>query len=555
MQSGQLTQAAACLAVLQTQVETGLRHINLLCTIDGQNSPLQFDAHQKVSYELAFCVAELEAAEATLKYADEVSADDMLCEQLSLAFCAENLRSVWQRLLTHAAEAGLSSRRLLDLMGSEPLAGFLAEHGEVARYAAIGAEVLARGSVRLPSGLDQEKDMVRASFARFADEVVMPQAGHIHRFDTDIPDELIRAAAEMGCFGTCIPQRFGGLMPDERNDSLGMLVVTEELSRGSLGAAGSLITRPEIAARALLQGGTEEQKTSWLPRLAAGEILAAIAITEPDYGSDVASLTLKATRVDGGWVLNGAKTWCTFAGKADILVVVARSDPDRDKGHRGLSMFLVEKPRFAGHGFIHESPSGGRLAGKAIRTIGYRGMHSFDLSFREYFVPDTALVGGDEGQGRGFGFTMAGLSGGRIQTAARACGVMQAAIERAVTYAADRKVFGAPVGDYQLTQVKLGRMLAALTAARQFSYAVARKMGDGGGKMEASLVKLYACRAAEWVTREAMQIHGGMGYAEESDVSRHFVDARVLSIFEGAEETLALKVIARDLIVNAGEQA
>ena len=192
------------------------------------------------------------------------------------------------------------------------------------------------------------------------------------------------------------------------------------------------------------------------------------------------------------------------------------------------------------------------MTGKAIPTIGYRGMHSFDLSFENYFVPDTGLVGGEDGLGKGFYLSMAGLSGGRIQTSARACGVMKAALERALTYAGDRQVFDAPIGDYQLTQVKLGRMWAALTASRQFSYAVARMLDDGAGKMDASLVKLFSCRAAEWVTREALQIHGGMGYAEESDVSRYFVDARVLSIFEGAEETLALKVISRELIANAG---
>ena len=381
----------------------------------------------------------------------------------------------------------------------------------------------------------------------------MPQAEHIHRNDTDIPDELINAAAQMGCFGSCIPERFGGLMPDDRNDSLGMLVVTEELSRGSLGAAGSLITRPEIAARALLQGGTEAQKESYLPRLASGELLAAISITEPDYGSDVASLSLRARRNDNGWVLNGAKTWCTFAGKADVVVVIARTDSDRSKGHRGLSMFLVDKPRFAGHAFTHNSQLGGTLTGNAIATIGYRGMHSFDLAFEDFVIPHEALVGGADGEGRGFYLTMAGLSGGRIQTAARASGVMQAALDKALSYALDRKVFGSAVGEYQLTKVKLARMLAALNASRQFSYSVARLMDadEGQGKMEASLVKLYACRAAEWVTREALQIHGGMGYAEETSVSRYFVDARVLSIFEGAEETLALKVIARELIASA----
>jgi len=359
----------------------------------------------------------------------------------------------------------------------------------------------------------------------------------------------------MGCFGTCIPEQYGGLMPDERHDSIGMLVVTEELSRGSLGAAGSLITRPEIAARALLAGGTEEQKNTWLPALAAGEKLAAIAITEPDYGSNVAGLVLKATKTTGGWLLDGAKTWCTFAGKADVVVAIARTDPDRSKGHRGLSMFMVTKPRFTGHQFSHQNTEGGQLTGRAIATIGYRGMHSFDLSFEAFFVPDNALVGGDDGQGKGFYLTMAGLSGGRIQTSARACGVMKAALERALSYAGDRKVFDAPIGDYQLTQVKLGRMWAALTASRQFSYAVARMLDAGAGKMDASLVKLFSCRAAEWVTREALQIHGGMGYAEESDVSRYFVDARVLSIFEGAEETLALKVISRELIANASNNA
>jgi (2S)-methylsuccinyl-CoA dehydrogenase len=543
--------AAECLGVLRQEIDAALRHLNQTCSKDGQLLPQQLDAHQQASYELAFCVAELEAAAVMLKYADEVYEEDNITNDLSLAFCAENIRSVWQRLWAHGEDIGLSNQPLLDLVGRQPLADFLSKHGNSAQFAAIGAELLARGNVRLPSGLGEEKDMIQDSFARFAEQVVMPQAEHIHRFDTDIPDDIINGAAEMGCFGTCIPERFGGLMPDEQHDSIGMLVVTEELSRGSLGAAGSLITRPEIAARAILSGGTEAQKANWLPRLAAGEKLAAIAITEPDYGSDVASLTLKASRVEGGWTLSGAKTWCTFAGKADVVVAIARTDPDRGKGHKGLSMFLVEKPRFEGHGFSYDNPNGGRLVGKAIPTIGYRGMHSFDLSFEDFFVPEVALVGEDDGIGKGFYLTMAGLSGGRIQTSARACGVMKAALEKAVSYAADRKVFGAPVGDYQLTQVKLGRMWAALTASRQFSYAVARMLDNGAGKMEASLVKLFSCRAAEWVTREALQIHGGMGYAEESDVSRYFVDARVLSIFEGAEETLALKVISRELIANA----
>ena len=544
---------------LRKIIDQGLTRLKMRCSPNGTIDPLLLDANQQCSYEIAFAVAELEAARSMVNYTrkvwdEDVSAAEDLCVPVALGFCAESLRTAWQRLLNHAIDLELDAGELHQFMQTKACASFLANYAGVSHLEAIGAQLLEHGvGLRLPSGLGEEKDLVQASFAKFTEDVVMPQAEHIHRNDTDIPDELIDAAAQMGCFGSCIPERFGGLMPDDRNDSLGMLVVTEELSRGSLGAAGSLITRPEIAARALLQGGTEAQKESYLPRLASGELLAAISITEPDYGSDVASLSLRARRNDSGWVLNGAKTWCTFAGKADVVVVIARTDPDRSKGHRGLSMFLVDKPRFAGHAFTHNSQLGGTLTGNAIATIGYRGMHSFDLAFEDFVIPHEALVGGADGEGRGFYLTMAGLSGGRIQTAARASGVMQAALDKALSYALDRKVFGSAVGDYQLTKVKLARMLAALNASRQFSYSVARLMDadEGQGKMEASLVKLYACRAAEWVTREALQIHGGMGYAEETSVSRYFVDARVLSIFEGAEETLALKVIARELIASA----
>src|SRR5690606_22920795 len=313
-----------------------------------------------------------------------------------------------------------------------------------------------------------------------------------------------------------------------------MILVTEELSRGSLGAAGSLITRPEILARALIAGGTEEQRQHWLPRVASGETLCAISLTEPDYGSDLAAARFRAIRTEGGWLLNGGKTWCTFAGAASLILVLARTGSDA-AGFRGLSLFLVEKPRTSGHTIEVVQPGGGRLGGHAIPTLGYRGMHSFDLSFEDYFVPDSALLGGEAGLGKGFYYTMAGLTGGRLQTSARAAGVMQAACAQALAYAGERKVFARPIADYQLTQVKLSRMITTLQASRQFSYAVARQVDAGGGRMEASVVKLFACRAGEWVTREALQIHGGMGYAEERPVSRYVVDARVLSMVEGLD--------------------
>jgi (2S)-methylsuccinyl-CoA dehydrogenase len=260
-----------------------------------------------------------------------------------------------------------------------------------------------------------------------------------------------------------------------------------------------------------------------------------------------------ATRTaDGhGWSINGVKTWCTFGARADVLMLLARTDPDRAKAHRGLSLFVVPKPRGEGHGFEFTDERGGKMEGRAIDTIGYRGMHSYEIAFDNWFVSSDTLVGGEDGLGRGFYLQMAGFENGRLQTAARAVGVMQAAYEEARQYALDRTVFGRPIAEYQLTKVKLARMSTTIQAARQFMYAVARLMAKGEGTLEAAMVKAYVCKAAEWVTREAMQIHGGYGYAEEYPVSRYFVDARVLSIFEGADETLCLKVIARRLLESA----
>jgi (2S)-methylsuccinyl-CoA dehydrogenase len=275
--------------------------------------------------------------------------------------------------------------------------------------------------------------------------------------------------------------------------------------------------------------------------------MVAVAVTEPDFGSDVANLKVTATPDGDDWLITGVKTWCTFAARGDVLMLLARTDPDRTVAHRGLSLFIVPKPRGEGHGFEFTQDGGGKIEGRAIDTIGYRGMHSYEIAFDRWRVSGSNLIGGDEGTGRGFYLTLEGFENGRLQTAARAVGVMQAAYEAAHDYAANRVVFGHPILDYQLTRAKLGRMAVIISSARQFMYQVARLMAKGEGALEASMVKAYVCRAAEWVTREALQIHGGMGYAEEFPVSRYFVDARVLSIFEGADETLALRVIARRL--------
>jgi (2S)-methylsuccinyl-CoA dehydrogenase len=539
----------AALAAAQALVDSALAALREQCSTAGALAPELLDEQQFPSYEIAFCAADLSAATAFLDYGERVRGD-ALAGWAALQFGAEAVKAVLARLASRPADFGLSLRQVTEAALAFEDTGLPGRYLAAARMAELGRLLGAREDDFLPADLDGEKEIIRDTFRRFAAEVVMPLAERIHREDLDVPEEILQPLREMGCFGISIPERYQGLQPDSGDDSLYMILVTEELSRGSLGAAGSLITRPEILARALLAGGTEAQRDHWLPRVASGETLCAISLTEPDYGSDLAAARLRASKTEGGWLLNGGKTWCTFAGAASLILVLARTGAEAE-GFRGLSLFLVDKPRTPGHEIEVVQPGGGRLSGRAIPTLGYRGMHSFDLSFEDYFVPDAQLLGGESGLGKGFYYTMAGLTGGRLQTSARAAGVMQAACAQALAYAGERKVFARPIADYQLTQVKLSRMITTLQASRQFSYAVARQVDAGGGRMEASLVKLFACRAAEWVTREALQIHGGMGYAEEMPVSRYFVDARVLSIFEGAEETLALKVIARELIANA----
>lgn len=522
----------------------------LRSTLEAQG-PLneQFDEGQVVSYELAFVSAELHAMRAMLDYAARCTsgADTVLETRMALAFAADTLVKVRQRFERVRDAINLSTESLLATFESATLRDFCRQWLAPAALAEVGAGILAAGHCGR-SLLDEDKKIIAASFARIAEEVVAPLAERIHREDLTLPDEILTAIADMGSFALSIPERFGGTAPESGHDNLSMVVVTEELSVGSLAAAGSPLTRPEIMARALMAGGHEPQQARWLPGIAAGKPLCAIAVTEPDCGSDVAAVRLRATRVAGGYVLNGAKTWCTFAGKAELLLVLARTNPDPTAGHRGLSLFLLEKPASEEHAFEFALPGGGSLSGKAIPTIGYRGMHSYTLFFDNVFVPEENLVGGPGAEGKGFYLTMAGFAGGRLQTAARACGLMRAAYRAAARYAQERKVFGKPLADYQLTLAKLGLLGASLRACQEMTYAVAELMDQGKGQMEASLVKLYACRAAENLTREALQIHGGMGYSEETPVSRYFVDARVLSIFEGAEETLALKVVARDLL-------
>jgi (2S)-methylsuccinyl-CoA dehydrogenase len=527
MTSPDLAAAASAVEAAQDVVDACVRSLAAAGSIDD---------NQVIAYDLAHAAAAVETARTLLDYGAKGDVEGRIACAFVADAVAELAAKVYGREPSWGVDAGA-----LDAARS-----FVAAYREPAFLAALAD---AEG----PRHLDQDFELVQDTFRRFADDKLKPVAEHIHRENADIPEDVISGLAEMGGFGLSVPEEYGGFAAGGESDYLGMVIATEELSRGSLGAGGSLITRPEILTRALVKGGTEAQKQEWLPKLASAEVMVAVAVTEPDFGSDVAGIKATATRTNdrGGWLINGVKTWCTFGARADVLMLLARTDPDRAKAHRGLSLFVVPKPRGEGHGFEFTDERGGKMEGRAIDTIGYRGMHSYEIAFDNWFVSSENVVGGEDGLGQGFYLQMAGFENGRLQTAARAVGVMQAAYEEARQYALDRSVFGQPIADYQLTKVKLARMSTTIQAARQFMYVVARLMAKGEGTLEAAMVKAYVCKAAEWVTREAMQIHGGYGYAEEYPVSRYFVDARVLSIFEGADETLCLKVIARRLLESA----
>lgn len=528
---------------LKRHLDAGWRAFRTAQSLVKNRNP---DSVQVELYELAFSYAELLASEQLVHYAlgDHGDVADLRIKQkIASNYLALCLQALLNRLcLFYEYNDGDSALEL-----GEETEKFIFHEISTQNLTLTGAELTNRNGQLPASELGAELEAMRITVRKFAEEVVVPLAGDIHRNDQMIPDAILHGVRDLGCFALSVPERYGGLKPDEGENTAGMVVVTEELSRGSLGAAGSLITRPEIMVRALLEGGTEGQRQRWLGKIGSGEQLCAVSVTEPDTGSDVATVKLRATKTADGWCLNGAKTWCTFAGKAELILVLARTDPDASPPHRGLSLFVIEKPAFDGNAFEVNSESGGSLTGTAIPTLGYRGMHSFSLFFDEYCVPADHLVGESNGLNRGFYYTMRGFSGGRLQTAARAVGLMEAAYEAAMNYAGERHVFGSPIRDFQLTQVKLARMAGYVCAVRQFAYHVAGLMDQGQGQLEASLVKLIACKYAEWVTRESLQIHGGIGYAEETPVSRYFVDARVLSIFEGAEETLALRVIGKAL--------
>ncbi len=386
------------------------------------------------------------------------------------------------------------------------------------------------------SGLDEELEMIRDQFRRFADEKVAPHAHGWHLRDELIPMEIIEQLAEMGVFGLTIPEEFGGFGLSKAS----MVVVSEELSRGYIGV-GSLGTRSEIAAELILCGGTPEQKAHWLPKLASAEILPTAVFTEPNTGSDLGSLRTRAVKTAEGWEVTGNKTWITHAARTHVMTLMARTDPDTTD-YKGLSMFLAEKmPGTDAEPF----PTPGMTGGE-IEVLGYRGMKEYELAFDGFKVKPENLLGGVEGQG--FKQLMQTFESARIQTAARAVGVAQNALEVGMQYATDRKQFGKPLIAFPRVAGKLAMMAVEIMIARQLTYFSAwQKDHDKRCDLEAGMAKLLGARVAWASADNALQIHGGNGFALEYQISRILCDARILNIFEGAAEIQA-QVIARRLL-------
>ncbi len=385
-------------------------------------------------------------------------------------------------------------------------------------------------------GLDDTLESIREEMRKFADSEVIGHAQTWHRTNSYIPMEVIGQMSELGVFGLTIPETFGGMGLGKES----MCVVSEELARGYIGV-GSLGTRSEIAAELILGGGTEEQKAKWLPKIASGEILPTAVFTEPNTGSDLASLKTRAVREGDVYKVYGNKTWITHPVRADLMTLLVRTNP-KETGHRGLSMLLAEKPRGDDS---NPFPAQG-MSGTEIEVLGYRGMKEYEIAFDGFEVKTENLLGGVEGLG--FKQLMQTFESARIQTAARAIGVAQAAMEQALGYAQARVQFGVPIISFPRVADKLAMMAAEIMTARQLTYFAAREKDSGRRcDLEAGMAKLLAARIAWANADNAVQIHGGNGFALEFPISRILCDARILNIFEGAAEIQA-QVIARRLL-------
>ena len=535
-----LTQSA--LPEVEALFVTARENLRGMVTIAGKVSAPALEEHQYAAHALAWLATYVESLRQMRAWAGRLESEGKFTEMegLLLQICyGEYLHHIHGGIPMSQGEVA----RLQDLGLSQAIPGAAAAslmaqgNTSAARTQLVALMRENHGRATFgASGLDDELEMIRDQFRRFADEQVTPYAHEWHLKDELIPMEIIDSLAEMGVFGLTIPEEFGGFGLTKAS----MVVVSEELSRGYIGV-GSLGTRTEIAAELILCGGTPEQKAQWLPKLASGEILPTAVFTEPNTGSDLGSLRTRARRDGDDWVVNGNKTWITHAARTHVMTVLARTI-EGTSDYRGLSMFLAEKtPGTDAQPFVDAGISGGE-----IEVLGYRGMKEYTVNFDDFRVKGDNLLGGVEGQG--FKQLMQTFESARIQTAARAIGVAQAAMETAMRYATDRIAFGKPLIDFPRVAAKLAMMAVEIAVSRQITYYAARQKDLGKRcDLEAGMSKLLAARVAWSAADNGVQIHGGNGFALEYAASRLLCDARILSIFEGAAEIQA-HVIARRLL-------
>ncbi len=511
-------------------------------TVENRVIDRSFDREQRAAHGLAWLATYVESLRQLAAYAERMQGSlGEIEELLVLIGTGEYLAQIAggipmsQGEIVRPSDLGLLPQSVAARMGGALEA--LATSGNVARRARLVELICAQHDATVGDcGLDDTLTAIREEMRKFADSEVMPQAQAWHRSNSYIPLDILAQMSELGVFGLTIPEEFGGLGLGKES----MCVVSEELSRGYIGV-GSLGTRSEIAAELIMGGGTEEQKRKWLPKLASGEVLPTAVFTEPNTGSDLASLKTRAVRQGNVYKVYGNKTWITHPVRADLMTLLVRTDPN-EPGHRGLSMLLAEKTR----GTDDDPFPAAGMTGTEIEVLGYRGMKEYEIAFDGFEVKAENLLGGLEGLG--FRQLMQTFESARIQTAARAIGVAQAAMERALAYAQQRQQFGQPIINFPRVADKIAMMAVEIMIARQLTYFAARQKDSGKRcDLEAGMAKLLAARVAWASADNAVQIHGGNGFALEFPISRILCDARILSIFEGAAEIQA-QVIARRLL-------
>ncbi|MDJ0629756.1 MAG: acyl-CoA dehydrogenase family protein [Rhodobacter sp.] len=539
-----LTKAA--IPPAEALLETARDRVRAMVTQNGKVSGALLEANQTAAHGLAWLATYVESLREMQGWAERLDTDGRFGELERLIHQIAFGEYLWQIYggipmsqgeIVRPQDIGLSQEDQRALMQPAVMTLTQAGNSQAARMRLVALMQDGAGHATVGStGLDDELEMIREQFRRFADEKVAPHAHHWHLNDELIPMEVIEELSEMGVFGLTIPEEFGGFGLSKAS----MVVVSEELSRGYIGV-GSLGTRSEIAAELILCGGTAEQKAKWLPALASGETLPTAVFTEPNTGSDLGALRTRAVKDGDDWVITGNKTWITHAARTHVMTVLARSVPETSD-YRGLSMFLAEKtPGTDAQPFSDPGLSGGE-----IEVLGYRGMKEYTVNFDDFRIKGDNLLGGVEGQG--FKQLMQTFESARIQTAARAVGVAQSAMEAGLQYALDRRQFGKPLIEFPRVAGKLAMMAVEIMVARQLTYFSAReKDADRRCDLEAGMAKLLAARVAWACADNALQIHGGNGFALEYPVSRILCDARILNIFEGAAEIQA-QVIARRLL-------